>query len=104
MQYEETRRQRRRRKILYARHLRTRMTEAEMMLWEALRDRSCAGFKFRRQVAIEWFIVDFLSVQHDLVIEIDGGVHTRQRAYDQERDKIFARGGLLSSASVTPKF
>lgn len=94
MQSEETRRQRRRRKILYSRRLRKRMTQTESILWNALRDRRCAGLKFRRQVAIEWFIVDFLSVKHDLVVEIDGSIHACQRDYDRERDEVLCKRNL----------
>ncbi|MDD5041547.1 MAG: endonuclease domain-containing protein [Candidatus Peribacteraceae bacterium] len=94
MQDEETRKQRRRRKILYARQLRKRMTKAETILWKALRDRKCAGLKFRRQVAIEWFVVDFLCIERDLVIEIDGGVHIHQQEYDRERTEALRQRRL----------
>lgn len=85
--HEKTRRQRLREKVLYARKLRKRMTEAELILWEALRNRKCAGWKFRRQAAMGPFIVDFICRERRLVIELDGDIHEEQSAYDVERDE-----------------
>lgn len=84
---EESSAQRRRRKILYARKLRQRMTTAEKILWEHLRARRCAGLKFRRQAPVAWFIADFLCPQYGLIVEIDGSVHADQAMYDRERDE-----------------
>jgi len=42
-----------------AEELRIRMTQAEIALWEALRDKRLDGLKFRRQQPIGCFIVDF---------------------------------------------
>lgn len=70
-----------------ARELRKNMTPAEKILWRALRDRRFRNFKFRRQVPIERFIVDFLCMQHRLVIELDGGIHDTQKEYDEEREE-----------------
>jgi len=55
--------------------LRIRMTQAETILWEALRDKQLGGIKFRRQHPIGRFIVDFYCHKYMLVIEIDGGIH-----------------------------
>ena len=55
--------------------LRKRMTEAETILWEAIRNKRLQGLKFRRQHPIERFIVDFYCHQHKLVIELDGNIH-----------------------------
>jgi len=54
------------------------MTEAEVLLWNALRGRKCNGLKFRRQVPIAWYVVDFLCMEKSLVIEVDGGIHDEQ--------------------------
>jgi hypothetical protein len=43
----------------FARHLRRNRTEAERRLWWRLRELKHAGFKFRQQVPIDRFIVDF---------------------------------------------
>jgi very-short-patch-repair endonuclease len=89
----ETVAQRRRRKILYARSLRKHMTEAEAILWSALRARRCNGYKFRRQVPIDWFIVDFLCSQAQLIIEIDGLIHDSQKGYDHDREREIRKRG-----------
>jgi len=43
------------------------------------------GFKFRRQVVIESYIVDFVCLEVRLIIEADGGQHSEQVAYDARR-------------------
>lgn len=70
------------------------MTQAETVLWDALRNRRCAGLKFRRQAPMEWFVVDFLCIDRSLVIEIDGGIHGNQQTYDREREDILRRKKL----------
>jgi len=64
--------------------LRENMTEAEMLLWEKLKDRNLFRQKFRRQHPIDIFIVDFYCHPIRLVIEIDGGYHlnSEQKEYD----------------------
>jgi very-short-patch-repair endonuclease len=59
----------------YARALRHRMTDAERILWQHLRARRLAGFKFRRQLIIEPYIVDFACIEARLIVEADGGQH-----------------------------
>ena len=58
-----------------AKELRQRQTEAEKMLWFRLRDKQLCGVKFRRQEPIGNFIVDFVSFEIKLVLEIDGNPH-----------------------------
>jgi very-short-patch-repair endonuclease len=58
------------------------MTDAEYKLWYQLRDRRLAGWKFRRQVPIGSWVVDFLCKEAHLVIELDGGQH-----YESGRDR-----------------
>lgn len=65
------------------------MTDAERKLWLALRDRRLAGFKFRRQVPVGPFIVDFLCYDARLVIEVDGGQHA-EFTRDARRDQWLA--------------
>jgi very-short-patch-repair endonuclease len=84
----------RRGKTRFARKLRKRMTEAEMHLWNALRDRGCAGVKFRRQVPLGGFIADFCSLRPKLVIEVDGHIHDRQIEYDMERSRYLEERGF----------
>ncbi|MDH7914363.1 DUF559 domain-containing protein [Winogradskyella sp. SYSU M77433] len=60
-------------------------TEAERILWECLRAKKL-DFKFRRQHIIDEFIVDFVNLEKNLVIEVDGGYHNTQE--QQEVDEI----------------
>lgn len=48
---------------------------AEDRLWTSLRNKQLANQKFRRQVSIGQYIVDFYSPKNRLVIEVDGGIH-----------------------------
>ncbi len=55
-----------------ARDLRKNSTDAERHLWYYLRANRL-GFKFKRQVPIGEFIVDFVCLEKRLIIELDGG-------------------------------
>ena len=68
-----------------ARELRQQATDAERMLWKYLRAHRLAGYKFRRQVVIEPYIVDFVCLEAMLVVEADGGQHLEQAADDLKR-------------------
>jgi very-short-patch-repair endonuclease len=71
-----------------AREQRANAVQAETILWRTLRDRRCEGAKFRRQVAIGNFIVDFVCFERRLIVEVDGPSHddADQQAKDRERD------------------
>lgn len=71
--------------ITCARSLRKNQTEAEARLWKALRNRQIHGHKFVRQFPINQYIVDFCCRKAQLVVEVDGGQHNTQLAYDEER-------------------
>lgn len=58
-----------------ARELRKRQTEAEKILWFKLRDKQLCGVKFRRQEPIGNYIVDFVSFENKLILEVDGNPH-----------------------------
>ncbi|MBD2777942.1 endonuclease domain-containing protein [Iningainema tapete] len=68
----------------FARQMRREPTLAEARLWEKLRNKQLLGFKFRRQHAIDRFIVDFYCGEAQLVVEVDGEIHD----YTQEQDAI----------------
>ena len=70
------------------------MTEAELILWQRLRRNQLRGFHFRRQQVIDGFIADFYCHAAGLVVEVDGGVHGGQAAYDEERDRVLSQRGL----------
>lgn len=74
-----------RRNIVAARVLRRSMTDAEQVMWRILRSRQLSGFKFRRQHPIGLFAVDFVCLEHRLVLELDGGHHAMQMEADAER-------------------
>ena len=69
-----------------AKRMRKEPTDAEAALWELLRDKKL-GDKFRRQHLIDDFIVDFVCLSKNLVVEVDGGYHSdpTQKEYDQQR-------------------
>ena len=52
------------------------MTVAERTMWFALRGRRLKGLKFRRQVTVGPYVVDFLCAEIRLIVELDGGQHT----------------------------
>jgi very-short-patch-repair endonuclease len=68
-----------------ARELRKSSTPAEQLLWQALRNRNLGDHKFRRQHPIGPYIADFFCAEVGLVVEVDGGSHLDQIAYDQDR-------------------
>jgi very-short-patch-repair endonuclease len=76
-----------------ARHLRSRMTDAERKLWFALKDRRFQNLKFRRQVPVGPYVADFLCFDLRLVVEVDGGQHA-ESVRDAERDRWFADNGF----------
>lgn len=69
----------------FAKNLRKKQTDAEKLLWYHLRSRHFIGFKFRRQYLIGPYIVDFVCLHRQLIIELDGGQHMEQQDYDEER-------------------
>jgi very-short-patch-repair endonuclease len=77
-----------------ARVLRSKATEVERRLWRHLRNRQMEGVKFRRQQPIEGYIVDFVSFEHRIVIELDGGQHAEAQAEDRQRDACLTKNGF----------
>ena len=80
-----------------ARNLRASQTSAEAKLWQALRNRRIAHWKFRRQHAIDRYVVDFVSLAGKLIVEVDGVTHAERReiAQDEERTKVLEACGFL---------
>lgn len=78
-----------------AREMRRYPTEAEALLWEALRKKRLDGFRFRRQHIIQTFIVDFYCPKNRLIIEIDGGIHLTQADYDAFREDVLTQMGYI---------
>jgi len=77
-----------------ARRMRRLRTDAEARLWGALRNRGLGDWKWRRQVPIGPFIADFFCTEAGLVVELDGGQHSEQAAYDARRTRYLQQRGL----------
>lgn len=67
----------------FRRDLRKNATDAEKCLWQRLRGGQVAGARFRRQHPFEGYVLDFVSLEKRLVVEVDGGQHL-----DNERDQV----------------
>jgi Predicted pyridoxal phosphate-dependent enzyme apparently involved in regulation of cell wall biogenesis len=80
----------------FAEENRSRPTEAESVLWEALKGNGL-GEKFRRQHIIADFIVDFFCADKGLTIELDGGYHNNppQMKSDAERTAVLSKLGYI---------
>ena len=70
-----------------ARELRRNKTKAEMIAWGVLKNRRVKGYKFRRQVPIENYIVDFYCHEAKLIIELDGGVHSETEVFEKDQKR-----------------
>ncbi|MBA3481615.1 MAG: endonuclease domain-containing protein [Pirellulales bacterium] len=68
----------------FARSLRNQPTEPEKRLWRFLRAGQLNGHKFRRQVAIGPYVVDFVCLSQKLIIELDGPQHQEQVAVEHD--------------------
>jgi very-short-patch-repair endonuclease len=82
-----SRRWERSREIVRARELRKNPTQAEILLWQALRRKQLNGLKFRRQAPLGPYIADFACLSKRLVIELDGAQHNDpgRMHYDEGR-------------------
>jgi len=78
-----------------SRQLRRNQTRAEKAAWGILRDRQTDGLKFRRQVPIDEYIVDFYCDEFRLIVELDGDVHlsAAQEERDMRRDQRLSELG-----------
>jgi very-short-patch-repair endonuclease len=72
------------------------MTDAERLLWRHLRNRELGGWKFRRQYPVGPFIVDFICVEKNVVLEVDGGQHAENEALDTQRPAYLNKRGIGS--------
>jgi very-short-patch-repair endonuclease len=81
-------------KVYLARKFRKQSTKSEMIMWEYLQKRRFLGLKFRRQYVCLNYIIDFYCYKLRLAIEIDGGIHNKQKIRDQLRQKLIERKGI----------
>lgn len=68
-------------------------TDAERKFWLLLRDRRLDGIKFRRQVPLGPYILDFACFELRVVLEVDGGQHAESKA-DKTRDAYLQAEGF----------
>jgi very-short-patch-repair endonuclease len=73
--------------------MRSEPTPAEHHMWQMLRAKRLAGYKFKRQLPIDGYIVDFACPARRLVVEADGGQHN-DNANDRERDAHLTAQGF----------
>ncbi|OGE76416.1 MAG: hypothetical protein A3K06_02635 [Candidatus Doudnabacteria bacterium RIFCSPHIGHO2_01_52_17] len=71
------------------RRLRREQTPWENKVWYFLRGDKFLGLKFKRQVMLGEYIVDFCRNEKKLIIEIDGGQHSQTGHLDSERTDYF---------------
>lgn len=78
------------------RDLRKNQTHAENVLWQKLRNRKLAEFKFLRQHPFGNFIIDFYCFKRKLAIELDGGIHNipEIQSRDIVRQKFLEENGI----------
>jgi very-short-patch-repair endonuclease len=77
----------------FAREMRKQPTAAERWLWNEVRGRRLGGLKFKRQVPIGPYIVDFVCEEAQVIVELDGRGHDAQQDYDLRRKRTLeARG------------
>jgi len=75
--------------------MRAAPTWTEKKLWERLR---MLPVRFRRQAPLGPYVADFLCHRASLVVEVDGGVHTRTDVAlrDMARDAWFETQGYIT--------
>jgi len=73
--------------------MRSAQTPAEHRLWQILRAKRLAGYKFKRQIPIDGYIVDFACLKQRLIVEADGGQHA-ESDHDSLRDAYLIEQGF----------
>jgi very-short-patch-repair endonuclease len=76
-----------RRQIALAGQLRQNQTDAETALWARLRNKQLEGVKFRRQQPLGPYIVDSVSFERKLIVEVDGGQHNETEARESDKER-----------------
>jgi very-short-patch-repair endonuclease len=87
-----------------AKRMRRAPSSQEARLWKVLRDRRLAGLKFRRQVPLGPYVVDFLSYGRRVVVEVDGPFHgddTLRDAWIRSQDFRVLRFSTRQVAEAT---
>ena len=76
-----------------ARALRKRMTDAERLLWRHLRNRRAWRLEIQTAISAGPFIVDFICLEKNIVIEVDGGQHGENEEIDLQRSAYLDKMG-----------
>lgn len=73
------------------------MTDAERKIWNIIRRRQIENIQFFRQRPVGPYIVDFISLSHKVIIEIDGGQHLTEEntGKDKIRDSYMQKIGFV---------
>ena len=79
--------------IKRARKFRREPSVAEAVFWEYVRNHK-TGFKFRRQVPIEHYFLDFYCAEAKICVELDGEQHEDRKDKDQRRDETLTTIGI----------
>lgn len=77
-----------------AKKLRREMTPEEKILWKEIRTNKLNGLHFRRQQIIHGYFADFYCHQHELIVEVDGGIYELQQEYDADREEYLMALGF----------
>lgn len=75
-------------KYILARKLRKNSSIQECLLWKILRNRQFYGFKFKRQVPIGEYIVDFVCKEKQIIIEIESEEYNTEENILNKRKRI----------------
>jgi very-short-patch-repair endonuclease len=80
----------------FAKEQRSMHTRAEDLFWQQVRAGRFHGYKFKRQVPIAPYIVDFLCAAARVIVELDGAPHDdpKQKAHDEARDAFLHGQGF----------
>ena len=82
-------------RMLYRRRdLRKKNTSAEEIFWNIVR-RKNLGLKFKRQLSIDNYVVDFYCPDKKLAIELDGEIHKTRKEYDEYRSRYLKHTAYL---------
>jgi very-short-patch-repair endonuclease len=73
------------------------MTEAECFLWKHIRNKKLGGLRFRRQVSIGYYIIDFYCAEKRLAVEVDGKYHIQKEV--QKHDAY--RADFLTALGIS---
>ena len=76
-----------------AKKMRRNPTLAKRHMWHYLRNRQLLNCKFKRQYIIGKFVVDFICLEVQLVVEVDGLEHLERKKYDDKRTHFLESKG-----------